>query len=235
MTLQPPNNEVKRPYHSPRREAQATETRRLILEAALSLFETGGFRGTTVKQVAERASVSEQTVYNVFGDKTGLLYEVGIYAMSSGDGGTGAEFFEALSAEPDPMKRIRLAARFGREQWQEGAVELDLMLFSPDIKDPRLVDLAQQVLAFKFEINRAMFEILFPDSIRRPGVSVDQIATFAAAVDSGYSITTLMKLGWTMDQYEAWIVQLLSLFLDPAVLGTTLRDDKSVDDAVGDT
>ena len=131
-------------------------------------------------------------------------------------GGADADFIEALEAEPDPMKRIRMVARYSRQQWQKGAVELDLMLFSPDIKDPRLVELAERVLTYKREINRTICTIVFPDSLRRPDVSLDEIADYATAVDSGAAVSALMRLGWTMDHYEDWLGRLLALFLDPA-------------------
>ena len=218
MTLQPPDGGVKRSYHSPRRDAQANETRLAILDAALALFETHGFSGTTMKQVAEQASVSEQTVYNAFGDKVGLLVGVAMHVMTSGDAGEDGQFFAALAAETDPIARIRMAARYSREQWQEGALELDLMLSSPDIKDRRLIDLGERVLQYKLEANRVVCGILFPDGIRRSGVSIDEIAAYAVAVDSAPTITTLLKLGWTMDDYEEWLSRLLALFVDPASL-----------------
>lgn len=171
-----------------------------------------------MKQVAEHASVSEQTVYNVFEDKIGLLVEMAMHAMNSGDAGDDGRFFAALVAEPDPMTRIRMAARYSREQWQEGTLELDLMLSSPDIKDPRLINLAEQVLNYKLMANKAVCEILFPDAIRRSGVSLDEIAAYAVTVDSATTITTLLRLGWTMDDYEDWLSRLLALFVDPASL-----------------
>lgn len=216
MTLQSSDDSVKRrPYRSPRRQAQANETKKLILEAATQLFTERGFQDTTVKQVAELASVSEQTVYNVFDDKVGLLCEVGMLAITE-DSGEHAEALDALQAEPDPMARIRMAAHFTREQWQQGALEIDLMLSNTDINDPRLAELAERALAYKLDINRAFCSVLFPDTIRRPDITQEEIATFVTAADTGSSITTLLQLGWTMDDYEGWVTRLLALFLDPS-------------------
>ncbi len=184
----------------------------------MRLFAEQGYQGTTMKQVADEASVSEQTIYNVFGDKVGLLVGVGMHAMASGDGGNDAALFDALQAEPDPVARIEMVARYSQMQWQEGALELDLMLSSPDIKDQRLADLAEQALAYRLELNQSLCGLLFPDAIRRPGVSVEEIATFATAVDSAATITTFRKLGWSMERYGAWIAQVLQLFLDPGAV-----------------
>lgn len=218
MTLQSSDDGVKRPYRSPRREAQANETKRLILEAATRLFSERGYQDTTVKQIAELASVSEQTVYNVFDDKIGLLCEVGMLAISTGIGGEHTKALEEITAEPDPRTRIRMAAHFTREQWQQGALEIDLMLSTTDSNDPRLADLAKQAVAYKLEINRAFCRTLFPDSIRRSDITQEEIAAFLTAADSAESITTLLQLGWTMDDYEDWVTRLLALFLDPTVV-----------------
>lgn len=224
MKLQPNNEAVKRPYHSPRRAAQADATKRAIIEAALSLFTEQGFRSTTIKQVAQRASVSPQTVYNSFGDKVGLLQGCAVFAMSPTGQDEVDVFMEALADETDPQRRIHLVAQFSRQQWQDGALDIDLLLSSSDPKDPRLAGLADQVLDYKLELNRSICEILFPDPIRRPDVTIDDIAALATVVDSAPAITTLRKLGWTMDRYETWVVQLLELFLRPDQVESTGMD-----------
>ena len=218
MTLQNPNKDVKRRYSSPRRETQAQETKTLILDAAAQLFTSKGFTETTIKDVAREATVSEQTIYNVFGDKTGLLHQVGLYFLES-DENQYAELVDALRAEPDAKERIRIVARDSRLQWETGALEFDRLVFGTDVNDPRLADLEEQVLAYKLEVNRAICEVLFPDSIRRGDVSIEEIAEFTTAIDSAQTVRTLIGLGWTTDQWENWVVQLLTFFLDPTSQG----------------
>jgi AcrR family transcriptional regulator len=215
VTLQPSEEPVKRRYNAPRRQAQAQETRNAILEAAMELFNIHGFTGTTVSQVAEKASVSEQTVYNVFGDKIGLLHAAAMHAIDTGAGDPEVDLIEALRAEPDPMERIRLAARATREIWESGAFELEQMVFSPEVKDPRLIDLADRTLAHTLASTRTMVEILYPDEIRRPGFEPEDIAIYFTAADTAATVSKLQRLGWTLEEYENWIVQLLAVFLDP--------------------
>jgi TetR/AcrR family transcriptional regulator of autoinduction and epiphytic fitness len=64
---------VKRPYESARRQEQARQTRRAILDAAADLFVDPGYAAATLVAVAERAGVAVQTVYKVFGSKKALL------------------------------------------------------------------------------------------------------------------------------------------------------------------
>ena len=214
---------VKRRYSSPRREEQARETRRAILDAALELFTRHGFAETSVRQVAERARVSEQTVYNAFADKVGLLHAAGLeYAELSG-GREEAAFLEALRAEPDALERIRMVARSSREVWESGAIELEMLVLNHEIRDPRMDELERVSMQHKLEGTRETCEILFPDDIRRPGLSLDDIVVFATAVDAGSVVKTVRALGWTMDQWESWLVQLLTLFLDPDKVATSDR------------
>ncbi|MEW5991360.1 MAG: TetR/AcrR family transcriptional regulator [Chloroflexota bacterium] len=207
---------VKRTYRSPRRDQQASETRRAIAAAALELFTEHGFTETSIRQVAQRASVSDQTIYKAFGDKIGLLCEAAAQYIETGGGGTEAAFLAALAAEPDPIERFRAVARSSRELWESGALELDLMLNGTEIRDPRLEELQRRSLAYKLESTRAACEVLFPDDIRRADFSVDDIAALGTAIDSAATVMTLRALGWSMDRWEQWMVALLTMFLDPA-------------------
>lgn len=182
----------------------------------MELFNVQGFSQTTMKQVADKAEVSEQTVYNVFDDKIGLLHAAGMHAIETGTGDPELELIEALRAEPDPLERIRIAARATREIWGGGALELEQIVSNPDVKDPRLIELSEKALTHTFTMTRVMVEILYPDDIRRPETSLDDIAAYFTAVDTAATVSKLIKLGWTLHDYEEWVNKILTLFLDPA-------------------
>lgn len=63
----------KRGYHSPLRERQARDTRDSILGAAADLIVDEGLEGFSMRAVADRASVSERTVYHHFPNRQALL------------------------------------------------------------------------------------------------------------------------------------------------------------------
>jgi AcrR family transcriptional regulator len=63
----------KRAYSSPVRQEHAALTRSRILEAAGDLFVSQGYGRTTIRQIAEAAQVSPDTVYAVFGSKARVL------------------------------------------------------------------------------------------------------------------------------------------------------------------
>jgi AcrR family transcriptional regulator len=68
-----PTKTPKRAYNSSRRALQAAQTRDDVLRAAVQLFATSGWVGTTLAAVADAAGVSVETIYNGFGSKKGLL------------------------------------------------------------------------------------------------------------------------------------------------------------------
>ena len=53
--------------------SSAEETRGRILAAAKAIYEQNGTRGTTTREVAERAGVNEATLFRHFGNKHALL------------------------------------------------------------------------------------------------------------------------------------------------------------------
>lgn len=58
---------------APRARRDAEATRQRLIAAALDLFTTIGFRGTTTPMLAERAGIAEGTIYRHFRGKDALL------------------------------------------------------------------------------------------------------------------------------------------------------------------
>lgn len=63
----------KRAYRSARRQQSAADTRNAILAAAQAAFLRDGWARTTIASIAREASVSQETVYAVFGNKRALI------------------------------------------------------------------------------------------------------------------------------------------------------------------
>ncbi|WP_367132872.1 TetR family transcriptional regulator [Saccharothrix sp. HUAS TT1] len=85
-----------------------TELTRGLLEAAVELVAAHGSRGLRMAEVAARAGVSRQTVYNEFGNKERLVQAVALYKT--------AEFVdgvrERLLGSPDPVEGLRRGIAF---------------------------------------------------------------------------------------------------------------------------
>ncbi|MFL7792912.1 MAG: TetR/AcrR family transcriptional regulator [Anaerolineae bacterium] len=68
-----------------RRERRAAARRNQILDAAAEVFAEKGFARATTKEIADRADISEGTIYNYFDSKEDLLIDiVGRLAESQG-------------------------------------------------------------------------------------------------------------------------------------------------------
>jgi TetR/AcrR family transcriptional regulator, repressor of fatR-cypB operon len=85
-----------------RRDGEATRQR--LLRAALDLYTTVGFRGTTTPAIAARAGVAEGTIYRHFSGKEHLLNEVYRNAQRWGAG---------LVKEPEPNGHQSVPERLG--------------------------------------------------------------------------------------------------------------------------
>ena len=63
----------RRRYNSTRRSLQASQTREDVLSAAVHMFDTSGWAGTTIGSIAKEAGVAVETIYSGFGSKKALL------------------------------------------------------------------------------------------------------------------------------------------------------------------
>jgi len=63
----------RKPYDSRRRADAARRTRAAVVCAFGEMLFADGYRATTIRSVADRAGVSAETVYKVFGGKHGLI------------------------------------------------------------------------------------------------------------------------------------------------------------------
>lgn len=103
---------AKRTYNSSRRAQQAAQTRADVLAAAVELFRTRGWSGTTLAAVAEAADVAVETVYKGFGSKKALLraaMDVAVAGDSEPIAFVDRPEFASL-AEGDRSERIKRAA-----------------------------------------------------------------------------------------------------------------------------
>jgi AcrR family transcriptional regulator len=74
------------------RERKKRQTREVIAEAAMALFQARGFDAVTVAEIARAADVSEKTVFNYFPAKEDLVAHRGVERM--------AELIAAVRAQP---------------------------------------------------------------------------------------------------------------------------------------
>lgn len=209
----------KRAYDSSRRQAQADETRRHILEAARKLFMERGYAGATAEAIATEAGVALQTVYAIFKNKRKILVSLMHVSSPSGDEDhlpvherTGAQ---AVTREPDQRRQLHMFAEIVAFNLDQVAVISRIM-----------VDAART----EGEIDKIL-QKLNQQRLDHMALAVQQVAAhgpFREEVDLAYATNTVWTLtspevfllltedrGWSKEVYAQWLADMLVRALLP--------------------
>lgn len=98
-----------RRYDASGRRQQARRNRAAVLGEARRRFLADGYAATTLREIAEGAGVSVETVYKAFGSKAGVLKAVFDVSVAGDDEQVPIaerNFIAAIVAEPDARRKI---------------------------------------------------------------------------------------------------------------------------------
>jgi AcrR family transcriptional regulator len=193
----------RRPYDSSRRQEQAEETRRRVVEAASETFRERGWEGTSIAAVAQRAGVSEETVYARFGSKRALLGAAVERAVRGDDSRPVPEQDapRAVAATDDLDERIRLFVRDVSARL-ERAAPLVAAVSSASRSEPELAELLGRLHSTRRR-NLAVFA---------PGDALDSV--WALTSPELYELLRRRR-GWSQRRYREWLADMLGLVLRP--------------------
>lgn len=206
-------------YDNRRRQDMARATRARILSAATASFLGRSFAGTTIRQVAEDAGVSPETIYKAFGSKAALLkavYDVALVgddeavplaarpeaiavrdAQSPGAAATAyAELAQLISSRVDPLLRVILGAR---------DTDAALAEFAATTERERHVGSTFYVQHWA---DRGWL---------RDDISLEQAIDAVWALNSPQPRWLLLDHGWSDQEYTRWLAGLIqhAIFGDP--------------------
>lgn len=210
---------TRRRYRSPRRAAQAEQTRRDILTAAGVSFRARGY-GVPMAEIARRADVRVETVYRVFGTKAGL-FRAAVEALLAG-GARRAEVpvaerpaIRAIRDEPDPHRQVAAYAAT-QPGIHRRAGPLLRALRDARGTDPELGGLWDEMEARRREGQARFVRMLADRGALRPGLAPE------GGVDLLWTLSSLAVYdllvggcGWTDDRYEQWLARSLARELLP--------------------
>jgi AcrR family transcriptional regulator len=202
-----------RRYDSPRRRDQAAATRRLILDAAQRLFERDGYAATTMAAIAMDAGVSLKTVYVVFETKSGVLRALW-HLLLRGDQdaapvGQRPWYVEVLE-EPDPARKLRLAAGASRRVKERAAAVMDVIRGAA-AADPDVGELWERIQSDFHDNQRAIVQSLHDLHALRRGLGVERGADILWALNHPDLWQLLVvRRGWTPAEYERWFLETAS-------------------------
>ena len=204
-----------RAYRSPLRDERARRTRARMVTAATELFLDGGFARTTVPEVADRAGVSADLVFHVFGSKRALLKEV----LDVGVGGDDEQIDvlervdpQLLRTEPDPVRQLGMLAD-GIAGQLERVGPLDAMLRDAAVVDPDLAALrADLQLRQRRSAMRTIVGWLGGALVLDEDHATDIVWTLTSP-DVHRLLTH--DCGWSRVEYAAWLASSLRAALLP--------------------
>ena len=203
----------RRRYESRRRREQAAQTRRDILTAAGKLFRERGY-GVPMPEIARQAGVVVETLYRIFGSKSGLFRAV-VEALLAG-GSTRAEVpveerpaIRAIIDEPDPRRMVALYAAT-QPGIHRRAGPLLGALRDAKASDRELAQLWDQLEAWRYEGQGRFVAQLAERGGLRADRSLDEAKDIVWTLCS-LEVHELLVLerGWTAERYEAWLATAL--------------------------
>lgn len=194
------NEDQSRAYVSPIRREQAEFTRRRIARAARQLFLEQGYARTTIRQVADTAGVSEQTVYVVYGNKRGLALAV-IDDLDLAAGSTEMRHLMERAGD-DATQQLSVMVSFDRRFFERGGDVLMMLRFA-GATEPELAagysagrERARQMHMRDFQRWQSLEQL--HESLT-PEQAADIFHTISSIDTYGYLVG---ERGWTPDQWQ---------------------------------
>jgi TetR/AcrR family transcriptional regulator, regulator of cefoperazone and chloramphenicol sensitivity len=187
-------------YDSPIRREQAQLTRDRIVAAARAQFLEHGFTGTRLRDIAETAGVSEQTIYAVYKNKRGVLQAI----VDGMDVAAGIEqaMRDLAEAEGDHLRQLAIFVSYDRRLFEREGQSLAI-LRDAATSDPDLASAYRQGRQRGHEAHVHFFQ-----GWQRDGVLPEHLDPVTAA-DLYHSVSSLDSYeyllgerGWSADRWE---------------------------------
>ncbi|MBI3211710.1 MAG: TetR/AcrR family transcriptional regulator [Simkania negevensis] len=196
----------KRSYHSDLRQAQSQKTKNRILASAKMLFESKGFEKATIEEIAQEAQVSAPSIYAIFQSKRGVLLGLMDEALAP-------EQFEALveqgKKEKCPRKRLEITASIARQLYDAEKAQLSF-LRGASILDPVFKGLEIERERRRYQRQKETVEAMANEKAFTDNFSFSRIRDILWAF-TGRDLYRMFVIerGWSSDEYEKWLAELL--------------------------
>ena len=206
----------RRPYDSRARKEQAARNRDAALDAAERLFLERGYVGTSIASVAQEAGLSVQTIYKVFGSKSGLVKAIYFRGLL-GEGDVPAyERSDAIREEEvDPRKIMR---QWGALTTEVASVvsPIRLLMRSAALADSEMEDLLRETDEDRLQRMRHHARFLKERGYLREGVTLGE-ATDVLWTCSSVEIYDLLVVqrGWPLPRFARFVADFMITALLP--------------------
>ena len=194
-----------RTYRSPRRALQARQTRTAVLVACRALFAERGWAATGVRDIANEAEVSVETVYATLGGKVALLTAALDGAVVGDD--------DPIPLSERPMFHAMGVGDFGTRVAAAAALITDIHVRTIGLQralregaggEPALAEL----LTTQEENRRASTGQGMALVLRRPIGERERDLFWAQTCPEVFD-ALVNRSGWSTEQYAAWVASLI--------------------------
>lgn len=201
---------VKRAYDGSRRREQARARRLAVVQAARELFETGGFRQTTIAAIAKRAGVSSESIYKTFGTKAALAKAVFDLELAGDDEPVpiaDRPAIQAIRVEPDARRKITMFAE-GLAQRQARSAAVQILIRDGRHVDDSLTPIWEALQHEGLTGMTALGRHLLDTGQLREDLTLDEVRDILwnyLSIDA-YERLVLIQ-GWSQQRYSAWLAR----------------------------
>lgn len=184
------------------RERQAELTRNEILLAARRLFAERGFTRTSVRDIAQAAGVSAQTVYDSIGSKSAVVARLN--DLIDTEAGIGA-IVGTVVASRDPQQVAALSARITRSML-ENCGDIIRALVTGAAAEPDIQAVLNEGHRRHLEGARMVVGALLDmKALARPAEADSASETLAAITDFRFAVVLSESYDWSLDRIEEWM------------------------------
>jgi AcrR family transcriptional regulator len=213
-----PKEKKKRTHDSSRRQGQALETRRQIIEAARDLFIERGYSGATIDAIAQQAGVAPETVYAAFGSKRAILarlFEVSLVGDDQPIPLLEREGPRAAMNATDQRHQVELFAYDIYEIMDRVAPLFDVMHGAAKT-EPEIAGMLENMLKARVQGMLAFVRALEKNGPLRAGLTSERAAETVWILTSA-EVFTLLKSnrGWSAETHKRWLADSLTRLLLP--------------------
>ncbi len=215
MAEQPP---AKRPYRSSRRQAQANQTRLLIVDSARDLFTSRGYSGASIEAIAAAAGVAPETVYAAFGSKLGILKTL-VHVSLTGDDSPvpllQRPFIQSAQLEVTQPSLVRKFARDIYDIMSRIGPIFTIMHAAAPL-DPEIAALLEGILRDRLGGMRFFVDLLVRIGPLKEGVPPAAAAETVWVLSSAevFDLLTVHR-GWERERYTSWLADAVTRLVLP--------------------
>lgn len=198
------------------REQQAKTARKLIASAALEAFLEDGFVATTMSDIAERAGVARQTVYNLFESKAALLIAAIGDRVEGSEQRSRAEDNQAVRDADSPDEMIELFARSSAGV-AERALPVLRIAYEAAVIDGEVAKQLQLNEEHRYQAQSFFIDTLEAKGFLRSDIPTAELKRGFWLLASPQTLVTAIDSGWSIDTYITWLTQAVrGLLLSPS-------------------